>query len=60
MAVLPAPVFEGSEKRLEVDFASPPPACSAGLRALSRTQLDQLLALVSVLPASVTAACRSC
>ena len=36
----PTPVFEGSEKRLEVDFA---PTAGSGLRSLNRTQLDQLL-----------------
>lgn len=36
----PTPVFEGSEKRLEVDFA---PTVGSGLRSLNRTQLDQLL-----------------
>ncbi len=36
----PTPVFEGSEKRLEVDFI---PTAGSGLRSLSRTQLDQLL-----------------
>ena len=41
-AVFPAPVFEGSEKRIEVEFGwgggSPPD----GLRALSRADLDFL------------------
>ncbi|KAL0054651.1 hypothetical protein WJX82_000445 [Trebouxia sp. C0006] len=36
----PTPVFEGSEKRLEVDFF---PTTGSGLRSLSRSQLDQLL-----------------
>ena len=36
----PTPVFEGSEKRLEVDFL---PTTGSGLRSLSRSQLDQLL-----------------
>jgi len=36
----PTPVFEGSEKRLEVDFL---PTAGSGLRSLNRSQLDQLL-----------------
>ncbi len=36
----PTPVFEGSEKRLEVDFF---PTTGSGLRSLNRSQLDQLL-----------------
>lgn len=36
----PSPVFEGSEKRLEVDFF---PAAGSGLRSLTRIQLDQLV-----------------
>ena len=36
----PSPVFEGSEKRLEVDFF---PTAGSGLRSLSRNQLDELL-----------------
>lgn len=39
-AAWPTPVFEGSEKRLEVDFA---PSDLRGLRSLSRAQLDQLM-----------------
>lgn len=45
--VLPNPVFEGSEKRIEVDFklsASSPPE---GLRALTRAQLDELMTLAA-------------
>ena len=38
--VWPSPVFEGSEKRLEVDFF---PANGRGLRTINRNQLDQLL-----------------
>lgn len=44
---LPNPAFEGSEKRLEIDF-SPSllgGAASRGLRALSRDQLDELMDL---------------
>jgi S-adenosylmethionine decarboxylase proenzyme len=43
--VLPNPVFEGSEKRLEVDFtiAAGATAGQQGLRALSRAQLDELM-----------------
>ena len=49
-AALPNPVFEGSEKRLEVDFLPAPGhaqqrACSPGLRALRREQLDELMSL---------------
>ena len=44
---LPSPVFEGSEKRLEVDFYSVPYTCTEGLRALDRLQLDRLLEKVS-------------
>ncbi|KAL3132948.1 Mitochondrial 2-oxoadipate and 2-oxoglutarate transporter [Trebouxia sp. C0009 RCD-2024] len=36
----PSPVFEGSEKRLEVDFL---PTAGSGLRSLNRNQLDELL-----------------
>lgn len=36
----PTPIFEGSEKRLEVDFF---PTAGSGLRSLNRSQLDQLL-----------------
>ena len=39
-AAWPTPVFEGSEKRLEVDFA---PSDRKGLRSLSREQLNQLM-----------------
>lgn len=38
--VWPSPVFEGSEKRLEVDFT---PSSHSGLRSISRQQLDQLM-----------------
>lgn len=40
VAAWPTPVFEGSEKRLEVDFA---PSDHRGLRSLSRAVLDQLM-----------------
>ena len=40
---LPCPGFEGSEKRLEVDFYLGPGAPPCGLRTLSRAQLDGLL-----------------
>lgn len=39
-AAWPTPVFEGSEKRLEVDFAI---SDHQGLRTLDRGQLDQLM-----------------
>ena len=37
------PVFEGSEKRLEVDFLMSDTSPKEGLRCLSRQQLDILL-----------------
>ena len=46
--LLPNPVFEGSEKRLEVDFlpsSSSSHANAGGLRCLSRDQLDELMTL---------------
>jgi S-adenosylmethionine decarboxylase proenzyme len=45
--VLPNPVFEGSEKRIEIDFqpAAGEGSVTAGLRALSRCQLDELMTL---------------
>jgi hypothetical protein len=45
---LPPPAFEGSEKRLEVDFYSPAgDADGSGLRALPRAVLDDLMEQVS-------------
>lgn len=44
-AILPNPVFEGSEKRLEVDFVLGGAAQAHGLRALCREQLDELMTL---------------
>ena len=44
---LPSPVFEGSEKRLEVDFYTSPYTRTEGLRALDRLHLDGLLEKVS-------------
>ena len=41
-AVFPAPVFEGSEKRIEVEFAWGGGSPSAGLRALTRADFDFL------------------
>ncbi len=49
----PTPVFEGSEKRIEIDFAPATPtaahgasgAAAVGLRAISRCQLDAILDL---------------
>lgn len=44
--VFPAPAFEGSEKRLELDWAAvgrPVPVAAGGLRALSRQQITSLL-----------------
>jgi hypothetical protein len=46
MEVFPSPVFEGSEKRLEVDFSSGPGTGAGGLRALTRAQLDFMLSKV--------------
>lgn len=40
-------VFEGSEKRLEIDFHSSPTAPPGGLRSLTRPQLDELLSLAA-------------
>lgn len=47
--VLPNPVFEGSEKRIEIDFAPRGDACApaCGLRALDRSALDQLMTLAA-------------
>lgn len=44
--ILPNPVFEGSEKRVEIDFF-PAAAAPAGLRALPRASLDELMALAA-------------
>ena len=38
-----SPIFEGSEKRLEVDFLLGQGSPKGGLRCLSRQQLDNLL-----------------
>lgn len=43
--VLSEPHFEGSEKRVEVDFILGPSAAASGLRALAREQLDELMSL---------------
>jgi ornithine decarboxylase len=45
--ILPCPVFEGSEKRIEVTFAVSPSSPPEGLRALTRAQLDAMLDLAS-------------
>lgn len=50
---LPCPGFEGSEKRLEVDFCFGSGSPPSGLRTLSRRQLDGLLEKV---PARLTQA----
>lgn len=42
--IFPNPVFEGSEKRVEIDFLLGT-ATSNGLRALTREQLDELMTL---------------
>lgn len=45
---VPGPVFEGSEKRLEVHFSlNPSDSTQQGLRKLSRDQLDGLLELAA-------------
>lgn len=44
--VLPAPGFEGFEKRLEVEFSPASAACSPrGLRNMPRAKIDELLTL---------------
>ena len=43
VSVFPTPVFEGSEKRIEVDFRPGPSSSPAGLRALPRAALDALM-----------------
>lgn len=45
----PAPVFEGSEKRIEIDFAHAPGAVAAldGLRSVTRDGLDAVLDLAA-------------
>lgn len=43
--ILPNPIFEGSEKRVEIDFALSAASPKKGLRALSRSQLDELMTL---------------
>jgi len=40
---LPCPLFEGSEKRIEVEFAFGAKAPVDGLRSLTREQLDSLM-----------------
>ena len=43
---LPCPLFEGSEKRIEVEFAFGAKAPVDGLRSLTREQLDSLMSQV--------------
>ena len=45
--ILPNPIFEGSEKRVEVDFDLSPTSPAAGLRALTRGDLDELMSLAA-------------
>lgn len=45
--VLPNPVFEGSEKRVEIDFNFSAASPANGLRALTRAQLDELMSLAA-------------
>ena len=48
VASLPPPSFEGSEKRLEIDFYAPSGvAPQGGLRAIERAELDAMLDDVS-------------
>lgn len=51
-------VFEGSEKRLEIDFITNEHSPSTGLRCLSREQLDTLLDRVSNHTASILGGSR--
>mmetsp|Transcript_45616 Transcript_45616/g.116704 ORF Transcript_45616/g.116704 Transcript_45616/m.116704 type:complete len:835 (-) Transcript_45616:303-2807(-) len=52
--VLPCPHFEGSEKRIEIDFCSrPADAAQLGLRVLPRAALDEVLALAECTIVSV-------
>lgn len=46
-ATYPNPVFEGSEKRIEICFSSASSAPSDGLRSLPREQLDELMTLAA-------------
>ena len=46
---LPAPAFEGSEKRLELDFFLGPSSFGQGLRCLTRRQIDSILDRVKLL-----------
>lgn len=45
--MFPNPVFEGSEKRIEVDFRTSSASPTSGLRSLSRAQLDELMSLAA-------------
>jgi S-adenosylmethionine decarboxylase proenzyme len=45
--VLPNPIFEGSEKRVEIDFEVSPASPAEGLRALPRAALDELMSLAA-------------
>jgi ornithine decarboxylase len=45
--VLPNPIFEGSEKRVEIDFMASPASPPDGLRALPRDALDELMSLAA-------------
>lgn len=46
-ATFPNPVFEGSEKRIEICFSSASTAPANGLRSLPREQLDELMTLAA-------------
>lgn len=47
---LPPPIFEGSEKRLELDFSFIQTASETGLRQLTRRQIDCILDKVMLAP----------
>ena len=45
--VLPNPIFEGSEKRVEIDFRLGAASPANGLRAIPRETLDELMTLAA-------------
>lgn len=46
-AIHPNPIFEGMEKRLEIDFRLGPNSPAQGLRAIPRETLDELMTLAA-------------
>lgn len=46
-AIHPNPIFEGMEKRLEIDFRMGPNSHAQGLRAIPRETLDELMTLAA-------------